>query len=108
MFLGLLGFGKSLASVFKVPVCKQWTISLNNEWCLAGPMLINLKSKELRYYLPMVNLDRRNRSCNNLDNLDNLSNKICEYFKIANKTGDVNLNVFDVIAGKNKSYFMWF
>ena len=98
VFLGLLGFGKSLASVFKVPVCKQWTISLNNEWCLAGPMLINLKSKELHYYLPMVSLDRRNRSCNNLDNLDNLSNK----------TGDVNLNVFDVIAGKNKSYFMWF
>ena len=23
VFLGLLGFGKSLASVFKVPVCKQ-------------------------------------------------------------------------------------
>ena len=58
--------------------------------------LLNLRpnecSQEFHYYPFAVKLDRCARSCN-------LSNKIY----VPNKTEDLNLSVFNMIAGMNKS-----
>ena len=50
----------------------------------------------MRYYLFMVKLGRCNGSCNTLEDP---SARIC----IANKTEDINLNVFNVITIVNDS-----
>ena len=49
----------------------------------------------------MVNLDRCAGSCNTLDNT---SNRAC----VSNKTGDLNLYVFNMITGTNinKTFIM--
>ena len=47
-------------------------------------------------YRFVVKLDRCVRSCNTLNNV---SNKVC----VPNKTDDLNLTVFNMIAGINES-----
>ena len=63
-------------------------------------MVINLRSnksgQELHYYPFAVKLDRCIGSCNSLNDL---SNKVC----VSNKTGDLNLSVFNMMTGINKS-----
>ena len=63
------------------------------------PTLINLHpneySQELHYYLFVVKLDRFVGGCNTLDGL---SNKVC----VPNKTGDLNLSVFNMITITNE------
>ena len=62
--------------------------------------LINLRpnehSHEFHYYPFAVKLDRCVGSCNTLNDL---SNKVC----VANKTNDLNLSVFSIIASINES-----
>ena len=69
---------------------------LNNQQCMTQPTLINLHLNEysqgLLYYPFAVNLDTC--SCNTPNDL---SNRIC----VPNKTGDLNLNVFNMITGIN-------
>ena len=75
-------------------------VSLINQKCQIQPTLINLHpneySQEYNYYQFAVKLDICVGSCNTLNDL---SNKIC----IPNKTEDLNLNVFSMITGINKS-----
>ena len=74
-------------------------VSLNNQKCMIRSNLINLHpneySQEFLYYPFAVKLDRYVRSCNTLNDL---SNKICA----PNKTEDLNLNMFNMIAGINE------
>ena len=74
--------------------------SLNNQLCITRPTLIDLNSDEynqgLRYYSFIINLNRCNGSCNTLDKP---SSRMC----IANKTKDINLNVFNMITKINES-----
>ena len=73
---------------------------ISNQKCTAQPILINLNRNKhtqgLSYYQFAINLDRCVGSCNTLKDL---SNKEC----VPNKTGDLNLNVFNMITGKIKS-----
>ena len=66
---------------------------------MTQPTLINLhpneQSRELHYYPFEINLDRCAGSCNTIDDL---SNKVC----VPNKTEDLNLNMFNIIAGINE------
>ena len=75
-------------------------ISLSNQKCMAQPTLINLHpnkySQEFHYYPFAVKLDRCIGSCNTLNDL---FNKVC----IPNKTEDLNLSVFNMTTGINKS-----
>ena len=75
-------------------------VLLNNQKCEIQPTLINLHpneySQEFHYYPFAVKLDRCVGSCNTLNDL---SNKVC----IPNKTEDLNLSVFNMITGINKS-----
>ena len=68
--------------------------------CQIQPALINLHpneySQEFHYYSFVVKLDRYVGSYNTLKDL---SNKVC----IPNKTEDLNLSVFNMIAGINES-----
>ena len=74
-------------------------VSLNNKKCMTQPTVINLHPNEysqgLYYYLFAVNLDRCVESCNIINDL---SNKVC----FPNKTEDLNLGVFSMIAGINE------
>ena len=95
----LLSFSGSMASKVNfssTTIC----ISLNNQPGMARTILIDLNSNEynqgLCYYPFVVNLDRCNESCNTLNDS---SNKIC----VPNKTEDVNLSFFNMIARINKS-----
>ena len=67
---------------------------------MAQPTHINLHPNEyiqgLWYYPFAVNLDRCFGSCNTLCDL---SNRIC----VTNKTEDLNLSVFNMVAGINES-----
>ena len=56
----------------------------------------NEYSQEFHYYPFAVKLDRCVGSCNTLNDL---SNKVC----VPNKTEDLNLSVFNMTAGKNKT-----
>ena len=56
----------------------------------------NEHSHEFHYYPFAVKLDRCVKSCNTLNDL---SNKVC----VANKTNDLNLSVFSIIASINES-----
>ena len=67
---------------------------------MTQPALINLHpseySKELHYYQFAVYLDRCVKCGNTLDDL-------CKQACIPNKTEDLNVNVFNMIAGINES-----
>ena len=73
---------------------------MNKQLCIAQPTLINLHPNEylqgLRYYPFAVNLDRCVTSCSTLNDL---SNKLY----VPNKKEDLNLSVFNIIAGLNES-----
>ena len=56
----------------------------------------NEYSQEFHYYPLAVKLDRCVGSCNTLNEL---TNKVC----VPNKTEDLNLSVFNMIAGINES-----
>ena len=75
-------------------------ISLSNQKCIIQPTLINLDpneySQEFHYYPFAVKLDRCVGNCNTLNDL---SSKVC----VPNKTEDLNLNLFNIIAGINES-----
>ena len=75
-------------------------VSLSNQKCEIQPTLINLHpieySQEFHYYPFSVKIDRCFESYNTLNDL---SNKVC----IPNKTEDLNLSVFKLIAGINES-----
>ena len=82
---------------------------LSNQKCEIQPTVINLYSNEYRqefhYYPFPVELDRCAGSCNTLNDL---SNKVC----VANKTEDLYLSVFNIIAVINESktltnYISW-
>ena len=64
-------------------------ISLSNKKCEIQPNLINLHPFA-------VKLDRCAEGCNTLNDL---SNKVC----VTNKAEDLNLTVFNMIAGMNES-----
>ena len=87
VFITLLSFSRSLTTK---------CVSLNNEPSLARPTLVDLNLSKFYYYLFMVSLDRFNRSCNALNDL---SSKI----SVSDKTEDVDLNVFNMIAKVNES-----
>ena len=75
-------------------------VSLRYQKCEIQLILINLHpneySQELHYYAFWVKLDRCVGSCNTLKDL---FNKVC----VANKTGDLNIHVFNKITGINES-----
>ena len=75
-------------------------ISLSNQKCMIQPTLINLhpneNSQEFHYYPFLAKLGRCVGSFNTLHDL---SNKVC----IPDKTGDLNLSVFNMIIGINES-----
>ena len=75
-------------------------ISLSNQKWMIQPTLINLHlnqySQELHYYPSAVKLDWCVGSCNTLNDL---SNKAC----VPNKTKDLYIRIFNMIAGINKS-----
>ena len=68
--------------------------------CTTQPILTNLHPNEYNqgfcYYPFAFNLDRYAASCNTLNDL---SNKVC----VTSKTENLNLSVFNIIAGINKS-----
>ena len=71
-------------------------MSLNNELCIARSIFFNLNPEERYCYQLMVSLDRCNGGCNILDDS---SSRIY----VPNKTEDVNLNIFNMIARINLS-----
>ena len=75
-------------------------VSLSNQKCEIQLTLIKLHpkelSQELHYYPFAVKLDKCVGSCNALNDL---SNKVCA----PNKTEDLNIHVFNIIAGKGES-----
>ena len=75
-------------------------ISLNNKPWVARPTPIDLNFNEynqrLHYYPFVAKLDRSNGSCNTLKDP---SNKI----RVPNKTEDLNVYVFSMTTGINKS-----
>ena len=70
VFIVLLGFSESLASVAKV-AGQTKCVSLNDEPCLITPTLIDLNLAELKYQAFAISLDKCNESRNVL------SPKIC-------------------------------
>ena len=74
-------------------------VSLSNQKSKIQPTVINLHpnqySQELRYYQSAVKLDRCVGTCNTLNNL---SNEVC----IPNKTEVLNIQVFNMITGKDE------
>ena len=74
-------------------------VSLSNQKCEIQPTCINLHPSEYNqqshYYPFMVKLDKCAWSCNNRNDL---SNRVC----VQNKTKDVSIHVFNMIAEKNK------
>ena len=70
MFIVLLGFIESLAHVAKISDQTK-CLSLNDEPCMVRPILTDLNSVEVKYYLFMISLDKCTGSCNIL------SLKIC-------------------------------
>ena len=93
MFIVLLG---SIVNTSNQTKC----ISLSNRKCEIQSSLINLHpneySQELHYHPFTVKLDECVGGCNTLNDL---YDKVC----IPNKTGDLNIYVFDMITGKNES-----
>ena len=93
MFMGLL------ISIFNAPN-RTNCVSLSHQKCEIQPTLINLYpheyNQELHYYPLAVKLDRCIGSCNTVNDL---SNNVC----VPNKTENLNLNVFNMIIGRNES-----
>ena len=75
-------------------------VSLSNQTCMTQPTLNNLHPNDYSqefYCNPFaVKLDRCVENCNTLNNL---SDKVC----VPNKTEDLNLRMFSIITGINKS-----
>ena len=75
------------------------SVLLINQECMNQPSLINLHpneySQEFHYYPFAIKLDQCVGNCNTLNDL---SNKAC----VPNKTEDLNLSVFNMIAGINE------
>ena len=75
-------------------------VSLSSQKCMTQLILINLHPNEysqgFHYYPFTAKLDICVRSCNTLNDL---SNKVC----VPNKTEDLNLSMFNMIPGINKS-----
>ena len=75
-------------------------VFLTNKTCDIQPTCINLhlnkNGQEFHYYPFSVKLDRYAESCNTINDL---SNKVC----VLNETEDLNLKVFNMIAGINES-----
>ena len=100
----MLGINKKMYIVLlsSIVIASNHTkcLLLSHQKYMIQPTLINLHpneySQEFHYYPFSVKLDRCAESCNNLNDL---SNKVC----VPNKTEDLNLNVFNMIAGINKS-----
>ena len=61
-------------------------VSVNNQQCMARPMLIDLNPDELHYYLFMICLDRCDGSYNTVEEP---FGRIC----VPNKIEDVNLKI---------------
>ena len=72
-------------------------VLLSNQKCMIQPTLINFHPneyiREFHCYSFGAELDKCVGSCNDL------FNKVC----VPNKTGDLNLNVFNMITGINES-----
>ena len=66
---------------------------LNNGQCKTRPFLIDLNIVELKHYPYIITLDKCNGS---YKTLTEISDRIC----VANKTENVNLNVFNLITRK--------
>ena len=92
IFIGLL---IGLADASKQAKC----VSISNQKCMIHPTIINLHPNEytqgLHYCSFAINLD----TCVGIHTLNDLSNKFC----VPNKTEDLNLSVFNMIAGINES-----
>ena len=75
-------------------------VSLSNKKYGIQSAFINLQpnkySKKFHYYPFTLKLEKCVKSCNTLNNL---SNKVCAH----NKTEDLNLRMFNIITGINKS-----
>ena len=75
-------------------------VSLSNQKCMAQSTLINLHlneySQEFHYYQFVVKLDR---CVGGWNTLNGLSDKVC----VPDKTLDLNLSMFNMIAGINES-----
>ena len=93
MFIGLL---TALVNASNHTKC----VYLSNQKCEIQPIFINLHpnkySQKFHYYPFTVKLDKCVGSCNTLSDL---SNKVC----LPNKIEDLNLSVFNMIAGINES-----
>ena len=98
VYITISSFSGWLPSVANAPNSTT-CISSNNQLCMTRPTLIDLNPDEnnqgLRYYQFIVNLDRCNGICNTPD-------EPSSRMRIANKTEDINLNVFNIITKKNE------
>ena len=99
VFITLLSFNRSLASIFNTAGHTECTFS-NNQQVMSQLTLINLHTNEYIegfHNCPFaINLDRSMGSCNTLNDL---------YYKVCvpSKTEDFNWSVFNTILGLNKS-----
>ena len=75
-------------------------VSLSNQKCMIQPTIFKFRSnkysQQFHYYPFLVKLDRCAGSFNNINDL---SNKVC----VPNKTENLNLSVFNMIAGIDES-----
>ena len=98
MFIALLSFSRSLASIVNASDNIK-CIFLNNQECMTQPTLINFyPNKYIQgpfYYSLAINLERSMGNCNTVNDLSNR-----DYVK---KKTDLNLNVFNMITRK-KNY----
>ena len=74
-------------------------VYLSNQKCEIKPTFINLHpnkySQELHYYPFMIKLFKCVGCCNTL-------NHLCNKVRVSNKTEDLNIHVFNMIAGKSE------
>ena len=92
IFIGLLA---SVVSAYSHTKC----VTLRNQKFKIQLILINLHPNEYNqelYYYPFV--DKLDRFVGSRNTLDEISNKIC----VPDKTGDLNLSVFNMITGINE------
>ena len=92
-------FGESLISNLKRPVkC----VSLSNQPCKARPTIVNIKSDKtllIKFYSYTVTVNESGGSCNTSD--DPYS-QVCDQNKVRN----MNLKVFILMSGVNKTIFI--
>lgn len=84
--IGLLRLSGSLATK---------SMSLNNEQCETRSALFDLNSVELNCYRFIINVDKCNKTCNNLTKI---SGRIC----VPNKTEELNLILINMITRKQE------